>query len=289
MKVYIVADMEGVTGVVSRDQLMAPGVGYAAARKLLTADLNAAIEGLLEGAGDERIDDIIVGDGHATMRNVLLEELHPAARLVIGGAKNKPLCQIEGIDEGVDALMMIGFHSRAGTPRGLLAHTFVGRVIHELTIDGEVMGEVGTDARIAGHFGAPLLLVSGADDLAAEVASTVGSHVRYASVKQSIDTTAAICLTPSRAQAIIRDAAREATAAFVATPEDFPATVASSPVTIEIETHHRVMTEQACIISGIERVGERRFATTADDMPAAFRTIWQGIETTMRDYPDWLA
>lgn len=288
MKLFIVVDMEGATGIVNRDQLVPDGKTYAAGCKLLTADVNAAIEGALQAMPSGGDHDIVVGDGHAIMRNVILEDLHPAARLVMGGAANKPLCQCEGIDDTFDAAMFVGFHSRAGTPNGLLAHTFVGRVIHNFYVNGVVMGEAGVDARIVGHFGAPLLMVTGAHELGLEVVDTVGPHVRFVETKQSLGPTGAICLPPSRTKEAIRSAAAEAVGAFLGAPGKFPVTRVDGPVTLSVETHHRDMTEYACVVAGIERTGERTFATTAADMPTAFRTIWKALEYTMREYPDWL-
>ncbi|MBK7032295.1 MAG: M55 family metallopeptidase [Ignavibacteria bacterium] len=101
MKIFIAADMEGATGVVHHDQLMPDGRGYAAAQRLLTGDVNAAIDGVLRVVPNATF---VVGDGHGPMRNIILQELHESAELVIGSAKpiNKPLCQLEGVDGSFD-------------------------------------------------------------------------------------------------------------------------------------------------------------------------------------------
>ena len=151
MKLYICADMEGVTGITHRDQLMDKGAErYRRGCALLTGDINAAIGGAV-AAG---VTEAVVSEGHGHMRNVLLEDLHPAARLVRGPAswENKPLCQVQGLDDTFDVAFLVGFHSRAGTPRGLLSHTWVGAVVHEIAINGQVLGETGLDAALCGDF-----------------------------------------------------------------------------------------------------------------------------------------
>ena len=118
MKLYIEADMEGATGITHADQLLeSGGQRYWKGCKLLTDDLNAVIK----GAVSEGVTEVIVSEGHANMRNILVEDLHPAARVIRGPAKwkSKPLCQVAALPGDADLGMFVGFHTRAGTPGGL--------------------------------------------------------------------------------------------------------------------------------------------------------------------------
>ena len=119
MKIYMVADMDGATGITPRDQLMQTGGRrYWDGSALLTGDINAVVEGAVSAGATE----VIVSEGHANMRNVLVADLHPAARVLRGPARwdVKPLCQVGALDDDVTLGMFVGFHSRAGTPGGFL-------------------------------------------------------------------------------------------------------------------------------------------------------------------------
>ena len=159
MRVFISADMEGITGIAHGDQLMPGKHGYEAGRTLMTDDVNAAIAGVLLHDPDATF---VVCDGHAVMRNLQLERLHEAAELVIGPASwaNKPLCQSQGIDDRFDLALFVGYHSKSGTTPGLLAHTWVGSTICNLSLNGQVVGETALNAAVVGAFGVPVGLVT---------------------------------------------------------------------------------------------------------------------------------
>ena len=122
MRVYISVDMEGVAGVVHEDQTDPIDPRHAGEynrfRRLMTAEANAAIEGAL-AAGAERV---LVNDSHWLMRNLLAEELHPAAELLSGGPKAQSM--VEGVELGFDAAMFVGYHARAGTGHAIIDHTY---------------------------------------------------------------------------------------------------------------------------------------------------------------------
>jgi len=281
MKIFIAADMEGATGVVHHDQLMPDGRGYAAAQRLLTADINAAIEGVLRvhpGA------TFVVGDGHGMMRNILLEELNPAAELVIGSGKpaNKPLCQLEGIDTSFDMAFMIGYHSMSGTPLGLLAHTYIGSLVREWRLQGLAVGEVQMNAAVAGTYGIPVTLVVGNSDLEQEVTKW-NPQVRFVSTKKSIGPTAAICLTPSRTKQLIAEAASEA----VGTANCNVYEVGNTQ--IDVDTYRREQADRAATETGIIRTGETTITAEAENAADAFRLMWRACTRALDETPAWLA
>lgn len=255
MKLFVCADMEGATGIVHRDQLVPEGgAPYVAGCRLLTADVNAAIEGAV-AAG---VDEVVVSEGHAHMRNVVLEELHPAARLVRGPASwaNKPLCQIAGLDGSFDLAFFLGFHSRAGTPGGLLSHTWAGAIVHAVTVNGVELGETGLNALICGAWGVPVGLVCGADDLAREATATLGPAVETPITKRALGFNLAECWTPAATGPRIREAARRA----VERRGELRPYTLGTPVIAELETHRREMADRMALVPGLERVGERQGA-----------------------------
>ena len=176
---------------------------HARSRKLMTADVNAAIEGALLGGTDE----ILVNDSHWNMRNILLEELHPKAELILGNGK--PLSMMQGIDDSFDLAMFVGYHARAGTPAAVMDHTIFARMVQDVWFNGTLVGETGINAGLAGYFGVPVGAVTGDDKVALE-ASSLLKGIETAIVKVGIDRYAARCLPVERSHELIKNAAKKA-------------------------------------------------------------------------------
>ena len=284
MKVFISADMEGVAGVAHRDHLMPGGNDYTAARRWLTGEVNAAVEGAVAAGADE----VWVNDGHATMRNLLIDELHPATRLVVGPATstNKPLIQVTGIEHDTfDACIMIGFHSRAGTPGGLLSHTWVGARVHEIRLQGVPAGEVTLNAAIVGHYGVPVVLVTGADDLCREVLGDLGNDLRVVETKRALGTTACASLTPQCAQELIRVASEEA----VNDRSSRKPFKLEAPLAIEVDYHHRQMAARALEAGGGSYGNDDRTVVyEGKDVPTIVKALWRGLEMSLREDASFL-
>lgn len=285
MKIFISADMEGVTGIVHGDQLMPGGSMYERGRKLMTADINAAITGALRVAPEA---EFVVCDGHAVMRNIILEELHEAAQLVVGPAHpdNKPLCQSQGCDESFDLAFFTGYHSRAGTPHGLLSHTWVGRTISNFRINDELVGETAINAAVVGHWDIPVGLVSGAHELEPEAQATIPEGFVFARTKQTYGFSAALCLPPAKTAKLIADAAAEAVQRFK--DGKLKPHKPKLPVTFEVEVHRREMADKAAQTPGIKRKDERTITATADTTIAAAETMWRAVCRAQDEEPGWL-
>ena len=281
MKLFISSDMEGATGVVHIDQLMPKGNGYDKACNWLTSDINAAIE----GACDAGVDEILVNDGHGIMRNVILDKLDSRASLVMGPATYKPLIQLDGIDETYDAAFFIAYHSKVGTKGGLLLHTYVGRTVHEIRLNGKPLGESGLNAAVAGHYNVPVVLITGADELEREIREDMGNEILFAEVKKTFGRETAICLPPKRTHELIKAKAKEA----IANAKSIKPIKVNSPITIEVDTHHREMTDKAVrFCTEVKRVGDRTFQAVADTVPVAIAAIWKALMAAQLEYPDWL-
>ncbi|HET7615324.1 MAG TPA: M55 family metallopeptidase, partial [Bacillales bacterium] len=130
MKIFISADIEGISGVATNIQLK-KNDEYQRFRKLMTQEVNAAIEGAFKGGATE----VVVADGHGNMSNIFIEELDERARLVSGN--NRVMCQLQGLDESFDGIMFIGHHGReAGSERTTISHTLAGICVGEMKING---------------------------------------------------------------------------------------------------------------------------------------------------------
>lgn len=278
MKVFIAVDMEGATGVAHREHLMPGGNDYERARAWLTSDVSAAVEGCVAAGADE----VYVNDGHGNMRNLIIDRLPPATRLVVGPAQavNKPLIQVTGIEDGgFEACLLVGFHSRAGTPGGLLSHTWVGMLVHEIRLQGRPAGEALLDAAIVGHYGVPVVLVTGADDACREARADLGADLEVVEVKRALGPSACASLTPARTAGDIRTAAESAVRQR-ATRRPW---TTRAPVEIEVEFHRREMARRALETGDGAPTGERSVRYVAADVPEAVRAVWRGLEMALRE------
>lgn len=265
MRVYVSVDMEGISGVAVGKHVQPGEKDYERFRRLMTLDVNAAVEGALQAGAT----DVVVSDGHGPMTNVLVEELHPAARLVSGS--NRLLGQMEGIDAGFDAVFLVGYHQREGGGDGVLNHTLLGRIVYEVRLNGEPVDEAAINAGIAGAFGIPVALVTG-DDAVCEDARRRLPGVVVAPVKQALDRFTAVSLAPERARQLIRERAREAVEA-VRAGRVRPYVVAP-PVTFEVDFKRTAPARMATLFPGVERVGPRTIRVRGDDYLAAFKLFW---------------
>ncbi|GED72648.1 D-aminopeptidase [Brevibacillus reuszeri] len=201
MKVFISLDMEGISGLSEWEDVIPGRRHYEAGRRLLTQDVNAAIEGALEAGATQ----IVVNESHGPMTNIILEELHPQADVIRGFFK--PLCMMQGIDHSFDAAFFVGYHGKAGTGDAVLNHTLSGLAIHRLVLNGKEVGEAGLNAAVAGAFGVPVVLVTGDSQTAQEVEVDIPGVFTVA-VKTGITGLSSQSIHPVRAREMIRDQAK---------------------------------------------------------------------------------
>jgi D-amino peptidase len=197
VKVYISADMEGVSGLVDAGDVQPGGADYERGRVLMSEDVNAAIRGVQAVAGPDA--GIMVNDAHGPMRNILPQRLDPAARLVRG--RPKLMGMLEGLDSSFDAMVCIGYHARAGA-LGVLSHSFMGHEIEDMWLDGQPAGEIGLAQATAAALGVPLAVLSGDDAACAEMTAWADG-VTTVPVKYARDRFAAELRPVPEAQAAI--------------------------------------------------------------------------------------
>lgn len=264
MKVYISADMEGISGVVASSHISPGEKEYERFRKLMTAEVNAAIRGALAGGATL----VVVNDAHAGMTNILVEELHPDAQLITGSPK--PLSMMQGIEEGFDGAFFVGYHARAGTANAILDHTWTGIVV-DLQVNGKPLGELGLNAALAGACGVPVVLVTG-DQAIVEEARSLLSEVEGVAVKEGVGRNAARSLTPAVAQRLIEQAAERAVRARRA-PLMIP-----PPLTLTVDFARSAHADMAELLPGSRRMGARRVEFCSNDWMTAYRA-WHAMIT----------
>ncbi len=259
MRVYISVDMEGGTGIASA--LHMRDSGYSRMVKMLTAEVNAAIQGAFEAGATE----VLVNDAHGSMTNILIEELDERAELISGS--NKHLCQMEAIDETYDAAFFIGYHAHEGNEDAVLNHTIMGSVVTEIRRNGEVVGETAINAGIAGAYGVPVVLVAGDDILCAEAKRFLG-NIETVTTKKAIDRYAARLLPPKRVQQMMREAAKRALERKDIQPHLIP-----GPVEFQVTTKLTSMAHMCCLFPSVERRGPKVIAVRADDYVGAYKQL----------------
>jgi D-amino peptidase len=268
MDILIAADMEGITGVVNWDQVNPNHPEYARFRKLMTADINAAIRGTLEAGADE----VFVTDGHANGNNILIEELNPQARLNTGTPS--PYAMVQGCDLGLDAALFIGYHARAGTTNAILDHTWSSATVANVWLNNRLVGESGLNAALLGHFNVPVIMISGDEAVCAEALELLGP-IEMAAIKKASGRTSAECLPPYISQEKISEAAGRAIQHL---NHDKPpkAFKVNTPIELKIEFISSDMTDRASLFPGTRRLDGRRIACTTENMPncySAMRTL----------------
>jgi D-amino peptidase len=274
MKILIAADMEGISGVVHWDQVDPRHPEYTRFRKLMTADVNAAIRGASAAGADE----IVVSDGHSWGRNILIEELDPRATLNSGTPS--PLSMVQGVDQGVDGVMFVGYHAKIGTPNAILEHTWSDERVADLWLKAadqpeyQTFGEIGLNAAVCGHFNVPVLMISGDQAACAEASNLLG-NVETAVVKWASSRMAAECLNPEEAQQKIQQAAYQAISHLVNGPENgqgFKPLMLKAPIRMAVDFVQSEMADKAAILPGAERSG-RRVEFTAGDMVTIYKAF----------------
>jgi D-amino peptidase len=259
-RVYISVDMEGISGINGDDQTAPGQAEYGRARKLMAEDANAAIRGAFDGGAT----DVLVNDSHGGQRNLLPEDLDPRARLISHSFKRYGM--MEGLDETFDAVVFVGYHAKADTPRGLFAHTGSG-VLRDVTINGRSVGEGGMNAVLAAWYGVPVVVVTGDDVAVAQVKEDVPS-VRGVVVKRAINTRAVELKSLQQARREIQEAVRDGVAgAQKAAPQKQP----RYQVTMQYRNFN--FAEVATAFREIELVTPDTIRFTRDTMPEAYRLI----------------
>ena len=272
MRVFISADIEGCTGLVSWSQCSRPdgaSYDYPFARRMMTHDVNAAIRGA-KRAGAETI---VVKDSHGNSKNLLVDELEPGIRL-ISGHGNAGGTHLDGMVQGIssdfDALFLVGYHAMAGTPNGVMEHTITGG-IHRLWIDGKEAGEIALSAFAAGQYHVPVALVT-SDAAGCAEAQTLVPGVKTVSVKNGFSRYMARCLPTEETGELIEDAAFHA---LTAMPKPLNL---NDPVEVRAEFNRTEQADMAARLPQAIREDGYTVKVAALSYVEAHRLVWLLVE-----------
>lgn len=261
MKFYLSTDMEGVacvTGLAGQPLGNCPKQ-YEFARKILTAETNAAIDGL-KTAGDV---EIIVEDGHSDgTSNLLYDELRRGVKILSGVPRPR---RLTGLDETFAGVLLIGYHPMAGVEGGVLSHTFSSVAIHNMWLNGRLIGEIGLTAVQAGSLGVPVIFVSSCKEGVREAKEWIPG-VKTVAVKEGFGRNCALSLHPLDAQERIREAVKRA----VANLANFKPVRLAPPYELKIEYKLESTAETVCKAESCTRVDARTILKRSSDLFALY-------------------
>ncbi len=257
LKIYISADMEGVVGTVTGEQLGPSGFEYERARRWMTEEVNAAIRGARAAGATE----VVVSDSHGNGQNLLLDELPEDITVIRSWPR--PLAMMAGIDETFDGAMFIGYHASTDNSEGVRAHTMSSARLTSVKLNGIPVPETGINAAIAGHFGVPVIMLSGDDAIAAEASELLGD-LETAVVKRAYGFHAAETLMPGAAYRLIEETAARA----VRRIDEFEPWDLGGPIELEVSLKHYRPVEVLGYLEIVERIDSHTIRYRGADMIA---------------------
>lgn len=269
MKVFISSDMEGTAGVVDWSQCLPGEAEFEHYRRLLQAEVNAAID----GAADAGAREILVNDSHSSMQNLLPEQLHAQASYLSG--RHKPLYMMQGLDASFDAAFFVSYHGSMGGAPSTLSHTYNPRAIAQVRLNGTPAGEAGINALVAQAYGVPVVLITG-DQTTADEARPFCPGIEAVVVKESVSRFAASSLHPQVACELIRSGARRALDRLDA----FGPPAIDLPATMHVRFRNADLAEMATWLRGVESADATTVTMSDDDPMRLYRTFVTAVVLT---------
>jgi len=255
LRIYISADMEGVVGVVTGEQLGPGGFEYERFREFMTAEVNATIEAARAAGATE----FLISDSHGNGQNLLIDKLPDDVTVIRSWPRS--LAMMAGVAEKFDGVIFLGYHASTANMRGVRAHTKSSANITGLKLNGIEMTEGSINAAIAGHFGVPVVMVSGDDVAVAENQRLIGD-IEGAVVKWAKGFHSAQTMTPEAAYAVIK----ESTTSALNRIDDFKPYVLKTPIELELSLKHYQPVELLDYLPNVTRVNSHTIRFVGKDM-----------------------
>ena len=268
MRVLMMTDMEGISGIVDWQQVNGGAPMFEEGRRLYTEEINAAVRGARAGGATE----IVVVDCHGaggpwTFNSLIPELLDPDCDWV---AHHTWTGYTELLEQGCDAALFVGMHAMAGTETGVLCHTVSSEAWHNLWFNGTLVGETGINAALCGAFNCPVLLVTGDEATCAEARALLGEGLTTVAVKRGLTRFSARQIPPVRARAMIEEGARRALANLKAVPPYDPGRPAE--IVVELATPDKA--DRFRHKHGVEMPDPRRAVSRGEDWWSAWKQFW---------------
>ncbi len=255
LKIYISADMEGVVGAVTDEQLGPGGFEYERFRQFMTNEVNAAIDAARAAGATE----FVISDSHGNGQNLLIGQLPDDVTVIRSWPRE--LGMMAGIDESFDGVIFIGYHASTNNTRGVRAHTMSSANITSVRLNGMTMTEGSMNAAMAGHFGVPVIMVSG-DDIAVAENQVIIGDIEGAVVKWASGFHSARTLTPEAGYEVIRTRTKSAIDRIA----DFEPYVLETPIELELSLKHYRPVELLSYLSNVEKVNSHTIRFVGNDI-----------------------
>jgi D-amino peptidase len=268
VRVHVISDIEGVSGVVKPEQADGGEPLFEEARRLYTEEINAAVRGAFAAGASE----VVVMDCHGagkgwSFNSLIPDQLDERCEWVV---QDEWTGYTAFLEQGCDAALLIGMHARAGVADGVLNHTVSGSEWHELRFNGTPVGETGINAALCGSFDCPVALVTGDSAVCREARELLGEGLVTVEVKQGLGRFSARNIPPVRARQMIEAGAREALEGLGSIAPYDP----GKPCEIEVGFVRSNLVEPYRHRHGVEVLDGRRIVSRADDWWSAWRQFY---------------
>ena len=268
MRVHVISDMEGISGIVRAEQTNAGKDMYDEGRRLYTEEINAAVRGAkAAGATEIVVLDCHGAGGGFTFNSLIAEDLDPGCEFVV---QTEWTGYTAFLESGCDAALFVGMHAMAGTADGVLNHTVSGADWQNLWFNGTSVGETGINAALCGTWGCPVVLVTGDRAVCREATELLGDGLTTVEVKEGLGAFTARMLAPKRARELVEDGAKQALANLKAVAPYDP----GKPCEIKVEYKGTEAPRKLALRADVELLDERTIASRADDWWAAWKRFF---------------
>ncbi len=268
MRVLIISDMEGVSGIVKVEQIKGGEKLYEEGRRLYTEEINAAVRGARAAGAEE----VVVLDCHGagegwTFNSLIPDLLDEGCDWVV---QNRWTEYTDFLEKGCDAALFVAMHARAGTAGGVLSHTVSGTDWYRLRFNGVEVGETGINAALCGTWGCPVLMVTGDDVVCAEAKELLGDALTTVEVKQALGRFSARNYPVKKARSMIEEGARTALSDLRAVAPYDP----GKPCEVEVSFRTTDRVEKFRHVPGVEVTDARQIVSSGDDWWSAWRQFY---------------
>jgi D-amino peptidase len=266
MRVLIMSDMEGVSGIVNWDQVNGGAPMYEEGRRLYTEEVNAAVRGARAAGASEIVAVDCHGAGKGWTFNSFVPEMMECD-WVSGHAWSR---YTELLEKGCDAALMVGMHARSGTPDGVLCHTISTTTWRNLYFNETCVGEFGINAALCGHYGCPVTLITGDEATCREGRALLGDGLHAVAVKRGLGRYSARNVPPQQARAMIEDGAKRALTSPIAVKPYVPA----RPTTIGVDLGTVDSAKEFMGRHGVEFENPLKIVSRGKDWMEAWNQVW---------------
>lgn len=269
MRVLIMADMEGVSGIVTWQQVTGSADPfYHEGRRLYTEEINATVRGAKAAGATEIVAvDCHGAGGDYSFNSFIPELLHPDCEWVAHHPWGR---YTELLEQGCDACLLVGMHARNLTPDGVLCHTISTVMWHNLWFNDELVGESGVNAALCGHYGCPIALVTGDEAVIRENREILGDGFVGVAVKRGLTRFSARQIPPVRAREMIEEGAKQS----LKNLKNLKPYVPSKPSSITVEL---TSTDKDAYFKGrpgVEFLSPTKVISRGEDWMQAWEQVW---------------